>query len=462
MRLRGAIIGASRAAWAVVNQNRWRSLLTLAICGLGTAGVMVSGFVGQVQLRELQQRLDAVGGRLLIISPNKMTAQELDVQAWAAALRGMGLGGQLQSLKRADLNLGRASWGPFSLRDTRFQWAPQKNGWTISLLGAGGAGELRWSDKSNGQLTAKLDQLSLDYADLPAGESEPADPNQLPTLDLDINNSSLNQAALGHVNLVTERSERGQKLSTLKMGGGAFELSGSGEWRRRAGQSSAALEFDAGSKQVAALLSALHYTPTIDAKASKAKGSLTWEPSAKGIEWQQPRGTVTLDFENGQLRAVEPGAGRVLGLVNFYALPRRLTLNFRDVLSSGLGFDKIHGDFTMGDGNARTENLQVSGPSLRMDLRGRIGLADRDYDQQVTVYPDVSAGVTLGALALGGPVAGVLALIAQEILHKPLDQVTQLSYRVTGGWDNPQVERADGKPVPTNNKHPATTPPQKK
>src|SRR5205085_5629645 len=142
----------------------------------------------------------------------------------------------------------------------------------------------------------------------------------------------------------------------------------------------------------------------------------------------------------------DPGAGRVLGLVNFYALPRRLTLNFRDVVSSGLGFDKVTGDFELHDGSAHTQNLAINGPSLRMDVKGRIGLAARDYDQTVDVYPDVSAGVTLGALALGGPVAGVLTLIAQQILNKPLDQVTHLTYRVTGSWDNPQVERGPAAP----------------
>ena len=62
--------GAARAAWAVVSQNRWRSSLTLVVCGLGTAGVIVAGTIGNAQMREMQKRLEAVGGRLMIISPN--------------------------------------------------------------------------------------------------------------------------------------------------------------------------------------------------------------------------------------------------------------------------------------------------------------------------------------------------------------------------------------------------------
>lgn len=65
-----AIDGAARAAWMVVNQNRWRSVLTLTICGIGTAGVIVAGAIGSAQVIDMQRRLDAVGGRLVVVSPN--------------------------------------------------------------------------------------------------------------------------------------------------------------------------------------------------------------------------------------------------------------------------------------------------------------------------------------------------------------------------------------------------------
>jgi putative ABC transport system permease protein len=65
-----AIDGAARAAWMVVNQNRWRSALTLTICGIGTAGVIVAGAIGNAQVIDMQRRLDAVGGRLVVVSPN--------------------------------------------------------------------------------------------------------------------------------------------------------------------------------------------------------------------------------------------------------------------------------------------------------------------------------------------------------------------------------------------------------
>jgi putative ABC transport system permease protein len=73
MNSRRAVSMAARAAGAVIRQNRWRSAATLTICGIGTAGVIVAGAVGNAQIAEMQQRLDAVGGRLLVVSPNTVT-----------------------------------------------------------------------------------------------------------------------------------------------------------------------------------------------------------------------------------------------------------------------------------------------------------------------------------------------------------------------------------------------------
>jgi len=69
---RRTIRGAARAARAVVRQNRWRSVVTLAVCGLGTAGVILAGAMGRAQTTAVQERLASVGGRLVVISPNKI------------------------------------------------------------------------------------------------------------------------------------------------------------------------------------------------------------------------------------------------------------------------------------------------------------------------------------------------------------------------------------------------------
>ncbi|WP_293370887.1 AsmA-like C-terminal region-containing protein, partial [Nevskia sp.] len=132
------------------------------------------------------------------------------------------------------------------------------------------------------------------------------------------------------------------------------------------------------------------------------------------------------------------------------ALPRRLLFDFKDVVADGLGFDKLKGSFTLADGNAVTDDLNIDSPSLKIEMRGRIGLAARDYDQKVTVFPDISTGVTIGATLLGGPIAGGIVLVAQQLFDKPFNQLGSFSYRVTGSWDDPTVLQGGDPPAPTS------------
>ena len=151
-------------------------------------------------------------------------------------------------------------------------------------------------------------------------------------------------------------------------------------------------------------------------------------------------GHVRFDLDEGRLVSVDPGAGRLLGLLSVTALPRRFLLDFSDLTDSGLAFDSLSGSYALEEGVARTDNLRINGPSVRVEARGEVDLVQRVQDQRVTIYPGISHGLTAAATVLGGPAVGLFMLFAQELLDKPLDQVGQISYRLSGPLDNPQVE----------------------
>ncbi|HUP91686.1 MAG TPA: YhdP family protein [Solimonas sp.] len=389
---------------------------------------------------------------------------ELDVAAWAGATRGADLPGL--AVRRAELQAQHVLLAGQLFGPTHIVYAPTPGGAHANLSGQGLEGTLDWSEGEDKRLVARLSHAAVDFqhgekgeakagakpdakpeagpAAAPGGDSTASDPARLPVLDIGVEHLMVSGVDFGKLRLATARVPGGQRIETLALSGGKVNLSASGQWRRAEERSTAELKFTLASSDVASVLHALDYAPSIDARQSRFTADLKWPSSFAGLEWEQAQGRVDLAVENGMLKAVDPGAGRVLGLINFYALPRRLTLDFRDVTSTGLAFDQIDGGFNLGSGVAITDDLKIKGPSVRMEVRGRIGLAARDYDQRVTVYPDISAGVTLGAALLAGPAVGALVLLAQEVLDKPLDQVTQLSYRLTGSWDNPKVEKVEG------------------
>ncbi|SER19074.1 TIGR02099 family protein [Solimonas aquatica] len=384
-------------------------------------------------------------------------ADTADLATWIPAIAGMsGTGGGAPQIESLELDVDHLRWQHQLSEATHLRYRPQNNGWQITLSGEGAQGTIDWQGPAPGRLTARLDRLRV-RPQTPPGEAEaasadkarssepPLDPTQWPELDISCAGIFSGDTELGALTLNSARIAGGQRLDRFNVSGGIAELQAGGQWRRSEGRSTGELRFELQSRDIEALLKALDYAPSLSAKSSHANGQLRWTPAAGGLDWQSAAGKIELGAEDGQLRAVKPGASRVLGLINFYALPRRLTLNFSDVVDQGLAFDTISGQFDLGNGAANTRDLEIKGPSLRMQMHGRIGLAARDYDQYVTVYPGVSSGVTLGAALLGGPAVGALVLLAQEVLDKPLDQVTQLSYHLSGSWDNPKVERVDGR-----------------
>jgi uncharacterized protein (TIGR02099 family) len=383
----------------------------------------------------------AIGGDGVRISGD---VDGLDLGAWAGMLGGVR--GSGMTLHQADVRAARVTYMGQTVRDVHALMIPDAAGWITKIDGAGAEGDLVWRDAAGGSLNARLKHLAVEFqsAALPAGPMEKPgnifDPNQFPQLDIACDKLGVNGFDLGKLVLASQRVAGGQRLDHMALSGGKTTLDAGGFWKREKSLSSAALKFDLQSQDSVGMLKAFGYAPTLDAKQSKFTGDLNWPAEPAGIDWAQARGRVAIDVSSGTLRSVEPGAGRVLGLINFYALPRRFSLDFRDVVNGGLGFDSITGNYDLADGNAITSDLAIKGPSVAMEVRGRIGLAAHDFDQKVTVHPDVSSGVTIGATLVGGPAVGVLVLLAQQVLNKPLSKLTEFTYHQTGPWDNPKVE----------------------
>ncbi len=375
-------------------------------------------------------------------------ASDLSIDDWSDFIDGLGAAkstlGTL-SLTRVNLRATRWLWRGFALPQTMLRVQPDgaagEQRWRLRFDGAGATGEALWTRE---KIQLQLAHLALEHNPNPvqARESKTVfDPGEWPALEANIGRFDLAEASFGAVQLQTQRVPGGMRLSRLTTEGGENAITSTGLWLRRDGQSSANLALKLDSSDFEGVQRAFGFGATLVAKSSRLNTQAVWAPSARGIDWQQARGDLSLEFDNGALRGVEPGVGRVLGLFNFFALPRRLSFNFSDVGGKGLAFDTVRGNFTLADGQARTENVKVDGPSLRIEMRGRAGLVARDYDQYVTVYPGLSTGFTLGAALLAGPIGAGLVFLAQQILDQPLEKLTQINYHVTGSWDDPKVSR---------------------
>ena len=76
-------------------------------------------------------------------------------------------------------------------------------------------------------------------------------------------------------------------------------------------------------------------------------GQLSWLGSPLALDYPSLAGEVAMAVDAGQFLKVDPGAARLLGVLNLQALPRRLALDFRDVFQEGFAFDNVSGDVTV-------------------------------------------------------------------------------------------------------------------
>ncbi len=124
-------------------------------------------------------------------------------------------------------------------------------------------------------------------------------------------------------------------------------------------------------------------------------------------------------------------------MLSLQALPRRITLDFRDVFSEGFAFDDIVGDFRIENGQMHTDNLKLAGPAAAVSITGDIDLAQETQRLDVRVQPALSSSVSAGAavLFLANPIVGAAvgagALLAQKIMNNPIDQMFSYDYRTS-------------------------------
>jgi uncharacterized protein YhdP len=143
----------------------------------------------------------------------------------------------------------------------------------------------------------------------------------------------------------------------------------------------------------------------------------------------------------GQFAKIEPGAGKLLGLMSLQSLPRRVTLDFQDVFSEGFAFERISGEVKLARGILLTQDFEVAGPSAFVSMAGELSLPLETQNLTIKVVPEMGESAAIAATVFGTPVLGLTTLVISKLLQNPLGHVVSYEYLVTGSWDNPTVTR---------------------
>ncbi len=332
------------------------------------------------------------------------------------------------------------------LVDHRLRIDRSARDWLVQLEGDNVSGSVFVPYDFDGDRALVVDMQRLQLpGDQVSAETDPAmpDPRGLPPISLRATEFILGDRNFGAVKTDLRRTAEGLETDSIIATDATFEIVGNGRWvideTDPAGQRTF-ITATLTSNDVQTTMQRLNYDPGIAGDDMSILLDLNWSGGPRADFLGTLNGKVEARFGSGQLEEVEPGAGRVFGLMSIIALPRRLSLDFRDVFDEGFGFDKIVGTFRIEDGQAYTCNLSLQGPAADIGIIGRAGLNDRDYEQTAVVSANLGNTLPLVGAVVAGPQAAAAMFLFSQIFKKPLQEVGQVYYRIEGSWDDPLIE----------------------
>ncbi len=357
---------------------------------------------------------------------------------------GGGSGFGLPPLSSLDVTLDSVDIARWRVAPIRVRGERSDDNWRLSLSEAAD-GQLQWmaADQS---VDIQLERLSVTTLSAEQrsemAESQPsAVDHQAAGPDVTVTASQLliDGVALGRLDFSRVNEGTDQAAARLNLVGPSLDLNAlinTAEDEPGAHR----LRFDMDTDDAGQLLRALALPRAMVGGIGSVSGHLDWIGPLLSPRLPSLGGELRVDLRNGSLPAVEPGAGRALGLFSLSVLPRRLGLDFSDVVGEGLVFDALQGSWQTQAGRMRTDDLRLRGPSLDLALRGETDLVRQRYDQRVTVTPHISSALTfLGGLA-GGPAAAVMLFLTRDMIEPGVERLTEFQYRIVGPWDDPQFE----------------------
>ncbi len=178
----------------------------------------------------------------------------------------------------------------------------------------------------------------------------------------------------------------------------------------------------------------------------QAPGNFVFQLQWPGINpvlptWSHLDGQLSMHLGRGRVQGVEPGLGRILGMLN---IKLSNVLHWGDGLKKGFGFDTMQAEIQITQGIARTQSLELKGPSASLVFQGELNLATEQIAGMLGVRPNISGALPLAATLGAGPLAGAAVWVFDKVTNSALD-VAYYTYKMDGTLQDPILKQVKGK-----------------
>ncbi|GAA0689492.1 hypothetical protein GCM10009104_14970 [Marinobacterium maritimum] len=312
------------------------------------------------------------------------------------------------------------------------------------------------SATSEQPLLLNLTHLQLDAlmpAQKAADSAAPARPSvadhfsgQLPATRVRIKDLWFAQKPLGEWKFALQPEPGRLRIRELEAYPEQMVVRGEADWVQGE-ESNTAVTLKLAGEDLGRLLKSWGHGRVMETKQVEAMLQLQWPDAPWQFDLAQLDGEF--QFSTAETRLIETADStnilRIFGILNFNSIARRLRLDFSDLLKKGVSFDSISGHYRIENGVATTlEPLRMEGPSANMTLTGRVDLAAEQLDNTVEVTLPITSNAPLAAILLGAPQVAGAVFVIDKLIGDKLERFSTLKYRLTGHWDDPQMELQAG------------------
>lgn len=380
--------------------------------------------------------------------------RQFDLDAWRALdfKSAGGAGDPAVPIRDIRLSFSEAKAFGRKLKDIHVQANQKKDTWHFNLSGPNMMGEVEYgprADQPGSRFLGRFSKLAIPKEDA-AEKTAPSGPieyGELPAeVDLSAKSFSFKERELGELALSFRVEKNGLRVDTLKLTNPDSQLKGGG-WISASPLRNTELDLHLVSPNLGHLVRRLGHPEAVKGGDMTVDGRITWLGRPEDFSNKSLGGKLSVKIKDGRFTQLDPGAAKLLGILSLQALPRRITLDFRDIFSEGYSFDDISGDIYIDRGIGYLPGLKIKGPAAKIQMNGKVDLDRENQELRVNIQPRLDEGLAVGAAILGGPVAGVGALVASKILQDPLAKAASFEYLVTGNWDDPIVKKLPRPPA---------------
>lgn len=375
----------------------------------------------------------------------QINQKNFELSEWKDIVK-LGLNGKTQSdssFNTIGINTKQLQWkdkklGPFELE---IQALGQQWQGTIVSSMAKGTFTIPFKPKGKDKINLQLDFVNLSKLKKIGGQVDKATikeltMSELPLIKIHSEQLEWKDTTLGKLDLETEQLSEGIKFKHINVISKEHSIKLKANWIKKQHGSITEIYGSLIADDLGNFLSRLGFNTDLKDIHAKIDYFGEWPGSPYQFSLAKMEAEVDVEMKGGRISSIEPGFGRILGLIAMNHWIKRLTLDFDDIFKQGLSLNNIIGHFRIDKGMAITRNLLVDSAPAKISISGKADLLGKTLDHVIKVVPKSS-----DAVPIAGTIVSRVAGAITQVITNDYEEGYYFgsSYKVIGLWDDIKV-----------------------